>query len=94
MVFQAHGSESRKEWMKCLRNLVIYWKRRTKVDIGLYKLVKRTNLERLGVDEENEAHLGQSAQKWELTKSFASAELYNLCGIANCRTIRVCLSKK
>ena len=77
--------------MKCLRQLVIYWKRRTKVDIALYRQVKQTNLEILGVDEESEAHLGQFAQKWELTKSFASAELYNLCGIANCRTIRVCI---
>ena len=75
--------------MKSLRQLVLYWKRRAKADIALYKLVKQTNLETLGMDEETEAYIGQFAQKWEFTKSFASADLYNLCGIASCRTIHV-----
>ena len=90
-VFQAHDNETKLEWVKCLRRLVIYWKRRAKADIALYKLVKQTNLEVLGLDEEAEAHLGQYAQKWEFSKSYASADLYNLCGIASCRTIHVSL---
>ena len=75
--------------MKCLRQLVIYWKRRAKADIALYKLVKQINLEALDMDEDTEAYLGQYAQKWEFTKAYASADLYNLCGIASCRTIHV-----
>ena len=86
---QAHDNETKVEWMKCLRQLVVYWKRRAKADVALNKLIKQTNLEILGMDEETEAYLGQFAKKWELTKSYASADLYNMCGIASCRTIHV-----
>jgi hypothetical protein len=36
-----------------------------------------------------EAHIGQFARKWEVTQSFASPELYNMCGIACCRSIHM-----
>ena len=88
---KTHDNETKREWMKFLRKLIRYWKLRTKADIALYKFVKNTNLERLNLDEEMEAFVGQFAQKWEVTKSFASADLYNLCGIASCRAIHVSL---
>ena len=58
-------------------------------DITLYKSVRRQNLEKLNIDEETEAYVGQFARKWEVTQSYASPELYNLCGISCCRTIHV-----
>ncbi len=75
--------------MKRLRALIKYWKLRVHTDVGLYKSVRRRNLETLNIDEETEALVGQFARKWEVTKSFASPELYNLCGISSCRTIHV-----
>jgi hypothetical protein len=41
----------------------------------------------LNVDEEMEAIIGQFAKKWEVNRSEASPELYNMCGISSCRGI-------
>jgi hypothetical protein len=51
--------------------------------------VRRRNLEGLQIDEESEALVGQYARKWEVTKTYASSELYNMCGISCCRTIHL-----
>ncbi|OCL04613.1 meiotically up-regulated gene 56 protein [Glonium stellatum] len=86
---QAYDKETKKEWIKRLQQLVKYWKLRTMADINLYKSVRRQNLEKLNIDEETEAYVGQFARKWEVTQSYASPELYNLCGISCCRTIHM-----
>ncbi|KAL5397412.1 hypothetical protein PMIN06_003648 [Paraphaeosphaeria minitans] len=86
---QAADIVRRKEWVKHLRALAKYWKFRTAADIGLYKSTRGRNLSALNIDEEAEAYIGQFAKKWEVTQSFASPLLYNMCGIADCRAIHM-----
>ena len=86
---QAADKARRKEWIKHLRALAKYWKHRTASDITLYKSTRSRNLSALNIDEEGEAHIGQFARKWEVTQSFASPQLYNMCGIACCRSIHM-----
>jgi hypothetical protein len=49
------------------------------------------NLRQINMDEEMESIMGQFGRKWEVSRSIASAELYNVCGISSCRTIAVSL---
>ncbi|KAF2188054.1 meiotically up-regulated gene 56 protein [Zopfia rhizophila CBS 207.26] len=86
---QAADKPRRKEWMKHLRGLANYWRHRTASDIALYKSTRAQNLTTLNIDEEAEAYIGQYAKKWEVTQSFACPQLYNLCGIARCRSIHM-----
>ncbi|KAF1850594.1 meiotically up-regulated gene 56 protein [Cucurbitaria berberidis CBS 394.84] len=86
---QAADKARRKEWIQHLRALAKYWKHRTASDIALYKSTRSRNLSALNIDEEAEAHIGQFARKWEVTQSFASPDLYNMCGIACCRSINM-----
>ncbi|KAK4999729.1 hypothetical protein LTR66_001273 [Elasticomyces elasticus] len=86
---QAFDKTTKKEWMHRLRSLINYWQYRAAGDIALYKSVRQENLTALGIDERAESFVGQFARKWEVGKSFASPELYNLCGISCCRTIHL-----
>lgn len=86
---QAYNKAARKEWMTRLRALVKYWTKRAKADMDLYKTVREQNLKSLNIDERAEAVVGQFAYKWEVSQSYASPILYNLCGIADCRTIHL-----
>lgn len=86
---QAFDEETKKEWIRRLRELVRYWKYRHAADMDLYRAVRRQNLDQLQIDEEAEAIVGQYARKWEVTKTYASPELYNMCGISCCRTIHL-----
>ena len=86
---QAFDETTRQEWMARLRDLVKYWKLRTAADISLFKAVRAQNLTRLKIDEQTESQVGQFAQKWEVSDSFASSELYNMCGISCCRSIHI-----
>ena len=72
-----------------LKILVKYWKLRVVSDVELLKATRRANLKLFHIDEEMESVLGQFAQKWEVSRSVASPELYNMCGICSCRTISV-----
>ena len=89
---QTYDATTKKEWMSRLDALVKYWKIRTRVDMDLLKSVRRENLEKLGVNEEQESFLGQFAQKWEVQRSQASPQLYNMCGISGCRSIIVSIN--
>ncbi|KAL8711859.1 MAG: hypothetical protein Q9220_003803 [cf. Caloplaca sp. 1 TL-2023] len=84
---QAFNKETKKEWMHRLRKLVTYWKLRTADDITLLKSIRQANFERLDIDEEMEAYLGQFAEKWEVSRALASPQLFNICGISCCRAI-------
>lgn len=86
---QAFDKETKKEWKKRLRALVKYWRYRHSGDVDLLKQVRKQNLQELQIDEETEAQMGQFAKKWEVTKSFASPTLYNMCGISCCRTLHM-----
>jgi hypothetical protein len=80
---------TRDEWIVRLRPLVRYWTHRRKGDITLYKETRSRNLNALDIDEVTEAEVGQVAQKWEVIKSYASSDLYNLCGVSACRSIHL-----
>lgn len=84
---QAYNKETKKEWMTRLHNLVDYWKCRTAEDMTTLKSIRRENLEKLDIDEEMEAHLGQFGEKWEVSRAVASPQLFNICGISCCRAI-------
>ncbi|KAJ9663027.1 hypothetical protein H2198_001019 [Neophaeococcomyces mojaviensis] len=84
---QAYNKQTRDEWISRLRALAKYWKLRKTADLNTFKAVRATNLQRLNIDEDIEAELGQFGHKWEVTRSEASPQLYNICSIASCRTI-------
>ncbi|KAL9607672.1 MAG: hypothetical protein Q9167_007432 [Letrouitia subvulpina] len=84
---QAFNEETKKEWMTRLLRLVDYWKLRKAEDMTALKATRQANLERLDIDEQMEAVIGQFAEKWEVTRAVASSELYNICGISCCRAI-------
>ncbi|KAH0277878.1 hypothetical protein KCU91_g2863, partial [Aureobasidium melanogenum] len=84
---QAFSKATKKEWIRRLRALATYWTRRASQDLALFKFVRQQNLDTLNVDMQAEAYIGMFAHKWEVTKSFASPELYNVCGISNCRAV-------
>lgn len=86
---QAYNETTKKEWVHRLRKLIRYWKLRLENDVTTLKTVRGMNLKRLDCDAEQEAYLGQFAQKWEVTRSVASPKLFNMCGIACCRAITV-----
>lgn len=86
---QAFNKSTKIEWQDRLQALVGYWKLRVRADLLLYKSVRQQNLSRLNIDEETEAYMGQFARKWEVTNSYASSELYNVCGISSCRSIHI-----
>ncbi|KAF4547921.1 Pleckstrin-like domain-containing protein 2 [Elsinoe fawcettii] len=86
---QAFNRATQHEWILRLRALVKYWTARAAADVSLFRSVRQENLRALNIDERAEAEFGQFAAKWEVTKSFASPELYNMCGISGCRTVHV-----
>lgn len=85
--FQAYDQVTKNEWKKRLRALAKYWRNRHRADIRLLTDVREQNLKELGVDEEGEAWAGQFARKWELSQTYASPYLFNICGISCCRAI-------
>ena len=89
---QAYNEVTKNEWIVRLRKLVHYWKLRLANDVEMLKTVRAQNLQRLEIDEETEAYLGQFGSKWEVTRSVASPKLFNVCGIACCRAITVGIS--
>ncbi|OQU96276.1 Pleckstrin -like domain-containing protein [Cladophialophora immunda] len=84
---QAYSKHTRDEWIRRLKELVKYWKLRTAAEMDTFKAIRKANLEQLNVDEEMEAIIGQFAKKWEVSRSEASPELYNMCAISSCRSI-------
>ncbi|GAM85213.1 hypothetical protein ANO11243_032170 [Dothideomycetidae sp. 11243] len=84
---QAYNKATKEEWIQRLRDLVTYWHHRSAADMELFRFVRSENLRELNIDERAEAYVGQFAQKWEVSKSFVSPELYHMCGISSCRAI-------
>ena len=86
---QAYSKAARGIWMTRLQKLVVYWTARATEAMQLYKATRESNLKALGIDERAEAQVGQFAYKWEVSQSYASPALYNLCGISGCRPIHL-----
>ncbi|EXJ53707.1 uncharacterized protein A1O5_13063 [Cladophialophora psammophila CBS 110553] len=86
---QAYSKQTRHEWIRRMKELVKYWKLRTAAEMDTFKAIRKANLEQLNVDEEMEAIIGQFAKKWEVSRSEASPELYNMCAIGSCRSTTI-----
>lgn len=86
---QAYNKSARHEWIRSLRRLVKYWTSRAKGDMDMLKSVREQNLEALQIDERAEAMVGSFAYKWEVSQSYASPAMYNMCGISQCRPIHL-----
>ncbi|OAX83569.1 hypothetical protein ACJ72_02061 [Emergomyces africanus] len=87
--FRAYNKRTRDEWVQRLSSLVRYWTTRTREDISIMKSVRRQNLEQLNITEDQEFMFGQFAQTWEVSKARTSPELFNICGISNCRAVKM-----
>lgn len=88
-ILKGYSRGTRDEWVKRLQDLSTYWKARKADDLAILMQTKQQNLEALHIDDEIESLIGQFAKKWEVLKSVASAETWNVCGISSCRTITV-----
>ena len=86
---QAADQARRDEWQKHLRALSKYWKTRVRNDVALYKSTRERNLAELRIDEQEEAYAGQFAEKWQVRNSYASPDLYHMCGMTACRTVHI-----
>ncbi|KAI9849746.1 MAG: hypothetical protein M1838_006282 [Thelocarpon superellum] len=86
---EAYNDVTKTEWIQRLNQLIHYWTLRKKADMELFKTVRQQNLDRLHIDEGVESFLGQFGQKWEVSRSVASADLYNMCGVSICRAISI-----
>lgn len=86
---KAYDETTKDEWVTRLTQVAEYWRSRIASDLNIYKQVRKENLEKLDIDEEMESFMGQYANKWEVTRSVASPQLYNMCGVSCCRTITV-----
>ena len=88
---QAYDELTKIEWMTRLNKIAWYWKLRTAEHMNIFEIIRNANLKSLNIDEEMESYLGQFGEKWEVTRSVASPELFNMCGISCCRAITVSL---
>ena len=86
---QSFNPVTKKEWITRLGEIAEYWKLRVAADMNAYKLARQSNFERLKLDEDMESYISQAAKKWEVSRSTASPELFNMCGISSCRAITV-----
>lgn len=84
---QSYNIQTRDEWVSRLAALIKYWKARDREDLAIVRRTRDMNLRQINMDEEMESIMGQFGRKWEVSRSIASAELYNVCGISSCRTI-------
>lgn len=84
---QSWNKQTRDEWVYRLNDLATYWKAREIADLAIVRKTRAENLKQLNVDQEVETHLGQYARKWEVSRTMASAEFYNVCGLSSCRAI-------
>jgi hypothetical protein len=86
---QSYNIETRKEWMRRLRDLVKYWKLRILEDIDSLKEMRSRNLKLINVDMGNESRFGDWIQKHQLIEAVSAPGMYHFCRLSNCRTISV-----
>lgn len=86
---QSFSLETRKEWMRRLRDLIKYWKLRLAEDINSLKDMREHNLTILRVDRGNESQYADYIRKYQLVEAVSAPGMYHFCRISNCRTISV-----
>jgi hypothetical protein len=86
---QSYSLETRREWMRRLRDLVKYWKLRLEEDLNSLKEMRAQNLKMIRVDRGNESRFGDWIQRAQLVEAVSAPGMYHFCRLSNCRTIRV-----
>lgn len=89
---QSYSLETRKEWMRRLRDLIKYWKLRLHEDINALKEMRATNLKMVGMDRGNESRFGDWIRRYQLVEAVSAPGMYHFCRLSNCRTLAVSLN--
>jgi hypothetical protein len=90
---QAFNLETRREWMRRIRDLAKYWKLRLVEDINSLKEMRATNLQVVGIDQGNESRFADWIQNYQLLEAVTAPGMYHFCRLSNCRTISVLASQ-
>jgi hypothetical protein len=86
---QAFNFETRREWMRRLRDLIKYWKLRVDEDMQSLKDMRAQNLAMIKIDRGNESRFGDWIQHYQLVEAVSAPGMYHFCHLSNCRTISV-----
>jgi hypothetical protein len=86
---QSYNLETRREWMRRLRDLIKYWKLRIEEDMNSLKEMRSENLKMIKVDQGNESRFGDWIQPYQLVEAASAPGMYHFCRLSNCRTISV-----
>jgi hypothetical protein len=88
---QSYNKETRREWMRRLRDLIKYWKLRLAEDIDSLKEMRAQNLKMVGIDQGFESRFGDWIRRYQLVEAVTAPGMYHFCRLSNCRTISVAL---
>ena len=86
---QSFNRETRKEWMRRLRDLIKYWKLRLAEDINSLKEMREHNVKMLGINRGYESQYADYIQEYQLVEAVSAPGMYHFCRVSNCRTISV-----
>ena len=86
---QSYNLETRREWMRRLRDLIKYWKLRIEEDMNSLKEMRAENLKMIKIDQGNESRFGDLIQRHQLVEAASAPGMYHFCRLSNCRTISV-----
>jgi hypothetical protein len=86
---QSYSLETRKEWMRRLRDLIKYWKLRLQEDITSLKEMRACNLKMTGMDRGNESRFGDWIRHYQLVEAVSAPGMFHFCRLSNCRTLSV-----
>jgi len=86
---QSFNLETRREWMRRLRDLIKYWKLRLKEDMQSLKSMRAENLKMIKIDGGNESRFADWIQPYQLVEAISAPGMYHFCRLSNCRTISV-----
>ncbi|CCK71723.1 Spo71p KNAG_0H03080 [Huiozyma naganishii CBS 8797] len=71
-----------KEWVSSLKRMVSFWKERQKHDVQEMWGVKRFNLEKLRINDMEEANINEGTAKWICDRGKANVEQFNVNSIS------------
>lgn len=83
----AFNSQTAKEWITRLCELVRYWKLRKLHDVLEMKRVKEKNLTALKISEIEESNIGENTSKWICDGGIPDVTLFNVNGLSSLRPL-------
>ena len=86
---QTFNLETRREWMRRLRDLIKYWKLRLDEDMQSLRDMRAQNLKMIKIDRGNESRFQDWIQPYQLVEAVSAPGMYHFCRLSNCRTISV-----